>query len=51
MVNTSGPLFTVGPALMAVWSQAQPLTARCLSPLPGFESWSGHMRELPVTWG
>ena len=23
-----------GPALMAVWSKAPPLTARCLSPLP-----------------
>ena len=27
-----------GPVLTAVWSKAPPLTARCLSPLPGFES-------------
>ena len=40
-----------GPALMAVWSKAPPLTARCLSPLPGFEYRPGHVRKLPVTWG
>ena len=40
-----------GPALTAVWSKAPPLTAHCLSPLPGFESRPGHVRELPVTWG
>ena len=40
-----------GPALTAVWSKAPPLTARCLSPLPGFESRPGHVRKLPVTWG
>ena len=28
-----------------------PLTARSLSQLPGFESKSGHVRRLPVTWG
>ena len=39
------------PSLMAVLSLAPPLTARCLSPLPGFESRHGHVRELPVTWG
>ena len=39
------------PALTAVRSKAPPLTARCLSPLPGFESRPGHMRKLPVTWG
>ena len=38
-----------GPALTAVWSKALPLTARCLSPLPGFESQPGHVRKLPVT--
>ena len=27
---------TLEPALTAVWSKAPPLTARCLSPLPGF---------------
>ena len=27
----------LGPALMAVWSKALPLTASCLLPLPGFE--------------
>ena len=37
---------------MAVWSiKASPLTARCLSQLPGFESRPGHVRKLPVTWG
>ena len=39
-----------GPALMAVWSKAPPLTARCLSPLPRFEYWPGHVRKLPVSW-
>ena len=36
---------------MAVWSKAPPLTAHCLSPLPGFKSRPGHVRKLPVTWG
>ena len=36
---------------MTVWSRALPLTASCLSPLPGFESWPEHVRKLPVTWG
>ena len=40
-----------GPVPTAVWSQALPMTACCLSPLPGFESWLGHVRKLPVTWG
>ena len=40
-----------GPALTAVWSKAPPLTARCLSPLPGFEYRPGHVKKLPVTWG
>ena len=40
-----------GPALMAVWSKVSPVTACCLSPLPGFESRPGHVRKLPVTWG
>ena len=39
------------PALTAVWSKAPLLTARCLSPLLGFESRPGHVRKLPVTWG
>ena len=39
-----------GPALMAMWSEALPLTARCPSPLPAFVSWPGHVRQLPVTW-
>ena len=34
-----------------LWSKVLPLTARCLSPLPRFESWPGHVRKLPVTWG
>ena len=37
------------PALTAVWSKAPPLTAHCLSPLPGFEFRPG--RKAPVTWG
>ena len=32
-------------------SKAPLLTARCLSPLLGFESRPGHVRKLPVTWG
>ena len=40
-----------GPALMAVWSKAPPLTARCLSPLPGFKSRPGYLRKLLVTLG
>ena len=36
---------------MAVWSKAPPLTARCLSPLPGFEIRPGHVGKLPLTWG
>ena len=36
--------------MTAVGSKAPPLTARCLSPLPGFESRSGHVGKLPVTW-
>ena len=39
------------PALTAVWSKAWPLTASCLSPLSRFESQSGHVRKLPLTWG
>ena len=30
--------------------KALPLTASCLSPLPGFESEPGHVRNLPITW-
>ena len=37
--------------MMAVYSKALPLTASCLSTLPGFESHPGHVRKLPVTWG
>ena len=44
-------LSILGPALTAGWSKAPPLTARCLSTLPGFESRPGHVRKLPVTWG
>ena len=52
-VNNGGDksILTIGPALTAVWSKAPPLTVRCLSPLSGFESRSGHVRKLPVTWG
>ena len=43
------PQNKLGSALTVVWSKALPLSARCLSPLPGFESWSGLVRNLPVT--
>ena len=36
---------------MAVWSKALPLTASYLSTLSGFESQSGQVKKLPVTWG
>ena len=36
---------------MAVQSKALSLTARCLSPLAGFEYQLGHAIKLPVTWG
>ena len=36
---------------MAYLSKAPPLTARCLTSLPGFESWPGQVRKLPVPWG
>ena len=38
-------------ALMAVWSKTPQLIASWFSPLPGLESWPGHVRKLPVTWG
>ena len=38
------------PVLMAVWSKALPMTASCLSPLPGFESLLGHEGMMPLTW-
>ena len=41
--------FETGPVLMAVWCNALPLTASRLPPLPGFESWLGLGRNLPVT--
>ena len=40
-----------GPAWVALRSEVLPLTASCLSQPPGFKSWLGHVRELPVTWG
>ena len=51
MMNTLWSDNRMGLALTAVWSKAPPLTARCLSPLHGFESQTGHVRKLPVTWG
>ena len=37
---------------MAVWSKALPLTASCLSPLPGCSNpGPGHVRMLLVTLG
>ena len=44
-------IIATGPALMAERSTAQPLIARCLSPLSGFVSQSGHTRKLSVNWG
>ena len=41
----------LGPVLIALWSKAPPLTTCCLSPLHGFESWPGHVRKMPMTWG
>ena len=35
-----------GPALMAEWSKALPLTTSCLSPLPGFESHLGTCEKV-----
>ena len=40
-----------GPALMAVWSKALPLTASCLSPLSGFKSHRRRVKKLPMTLG
>ena len=39
-----------GPALIAEWSEALPLIASCLLPLPRFESRPGRVRKLPLTW-
>ena len=41
----------MGHARVAEWAMALPLTARCLSSLPRYESQSGHMRKLPVILG
>ena len=40
-----------GPALTAVWSKEPPLTVRCLSPLSGFESRSGHFEKVASDLG
>ena len=48
LVQSSGH-YARGPALMAMWSKALPLIASCLSPLSGFESHPGHMRNVPVS--
>ena len=40
-----------GPALMAMWYKALPLTASCLPLLSGFKSQPGYVRKLPVTCG
>ena len=34
---TVRPIWRTGPVLIAEWSTALPLTARCFSPLTGFE--------------
>ena len=31
---------------MTAWYRVLPLTASCLSHLPGFKHWPGHMRKL-----
>ena len=36
---------------VAVWSKVSPLTTRCLSPLPGFESRPGHVSDLGLGGG
>ena len=41
----------LGLLLTTVWSKALPLTASCLSPLPGIESLPGYVGNLPVTAG
>ena len=33
------------------WYKTLPLTASCLSPLPGFESWQEHVKKLSATSG
>ena len=33
--------------LMALWFKQFPLTASCLSPLPGFKTWPVYVRKLP----
>ena len=40
-----------GPVLMVEMSYVLPLTVRCLSLLPGFESRLSHLRKLPVILG
>ena len=45
------PSTYLGPALMALWSKALPLTSSFLSSLPGSESQQRHVRKFPVTWG
>ena len=37
--------------LMVEWLKALPLAARCLSPLPDFDSRPGHVKKLPLTLG
>ena len=41
--------YTIGLALMAVWTKALPLTPSCPSPLPEFISHPEYVRKLPVT--
>ena len=41
----------LGPGPMALWSKKLPLTSSYPSPLPGFESYPGHVIKLSVTKG
>ena len=40
----------IGPALLAEWSKAMPMTLCWMPPLSRFESQPGHVRKLPVTF-
>ena len=45
----SKTMMIIGPALMAEWSKALPLTASCHSPFLEFKSHLVHLRKLPLT--
>ena len=45
------PTFSLGPALMAMWSEALSLTANCLSSLSGSESHPGAFEKVASDLG